>query len=132
MTHGRTKKTKASLAGWWKGLPLLILPFTVFFAEAHFKTVILRNHYQAGKLAEEVQNIEARIEILRDERSHLTRFSQLEKAAPDLGLVEPEPGQVIILRADASLFEETYLVAREASDGGAEGSEAGAAPLSGE
>ena len=90
---------KASLRGWWKGLPLVVLPFGILFAEAWMRTQILAHNYEAGEMRKSARELESRLEKLQDEESHLMRMSRMEEAAPELELVEPAPGQIVVLTA---------------------------------
>lgn len=89
----------ATLSGWWKGLPLLMLPFSVLFSEAWMRTQILSSHYEANELSEQIRALEARVEALHDDQVNLIRLDRIDEKAPDLGLVEPQPGQIVLLRS---------------------------------
>lgn len=97
MAAKRGTKRRATLAGWWRGVPFVIVPFAVLFSEAWFRTGILTNHYRLNELTVEMRDVQARIQELRVEESHLTRLSRIDSAAPDLGLIPPSPGQVVVI-----------------------------------
>jgi hypothetical protein len=93
----KTAKKRASLAGWWKGLPFVLVPFAIVFSEAWFRTGILVNYFEIGEITERMRIVQERVQELRAEDSHLRRQSRIDSAAPDIGLVPPEPGQVIVI-----------------------------------
>lgn len=93
----KSPKKHATLAGWWKGLPFVLVPFTIVFSEAWFRTGILENYFEIGQHTERMRAVQERVQELRVEESSLRRLSRIDSAAPDLGLVPPEPGQVIVI-----------------------------------
>ncbi|MEX2016011.1 MAG: hypothetical protein WD873_05185 [Candidatus Hydrogenedentales bacterium] len=93
------RKKRASLRGWWKGLPLLVMPFSLIFGEAWLRTQILNNDYEVNALNQRIRTLEGRLKSLRDEQVHLVRMERITAEAPDLGLVEPDPGQIVMLVA---------------------------------
>ena len=94
-------KRKASLRGWWKLLPFILLPASVIFFEAWAHTQILKDHYEASALLKELHSVRDASDILRDRRHHLERMERIHNQAIDLGLLEPSPGQIEVIFADA-------------------------------
>ena len=107
MRRSAERTKRANLRGWWKGLPLLVMPFSMIFGEAWLRTQILNNDYEVNALNQRVRSLEARLETLRDEQVHLVRMERITEKAPDLGLVEPDPGQIIVLVAGTQGTERT-------------------------
>ena len=95
MTSMRTQPLrKASLRGWWISLPLLLPPFIVLFSEAWLHTQILRNQYQVNTITQSTRALQGRIDVLLEDHHRLVRMERIYAKAPDLGLVEPNPGQI--------------------------------------
>lgn len=92
---------RATLRGWWKCLPLLALPFSVMGSEIWFQTQILMNDYAASEVRARVSEIDGRIAELRGKGHHLGRLERMHEKAPDLGLVEPNPNQIEVIRTEA-------------------------------
>ena len=95
------RKRKASLRGWWKLLPFILLPSSAIFFEAWANTQILKDHYEASALLTELQSIRDASDVLRDRHHHLERMERIYDQAVDLGLIEPSPGQIEVIFADA-------------------------------
>lgn len=111
MRRSAERKKQASLSGWWKGIPLLVMPFSMIFGEAWLRTQILNNDYEVNALNQRVRGLEGRLETLRDEQVHLVRMERITEKAPDLGLVEPDPGQIVVLVAGERGHERTLETA---------------------
>lgn len=116
MKRSSTRTRRASLTGWWKGLPLIMPVFSVLFLEAWLHTQILANQYKANDLTTQTREIEGRIDSLRGETQRLTRMERINAKAPDLGLIEPDPGQIETIRdrshQEEDLAREGFAVAR--------------------
>ena len=85
--------------GWWKGIPFVLIPFAAIFTEAWMRTEVLGKHYELSDLNGAVRESRERIQALRAQESHLRRISRIDSVAPDLGLVVPAPGQVVLIEA---------------------------------
>lgn len=96
-----SKRDIGSLRGWWKALPFLFLPFAVIFFEAWLHTQILQNQYKVNGLSGEIRQLEERLHVLREEHHRLGRIERMTAKAPDLALVAPKPGQIIVIRPEA-------------------------------
>lgn len=103
MSQGSRYQRRASLGGWWKCAPLIVLPFGILFAEAWLQTNILRNHYKIHELTLERRALDTEIKALSDGRNRLSRIERIDAQAPRLGLVKPLPGQRRIVREPATL-----------------------------
>ena len=95
------RKRKASLRGWWKLLPFILLPSLAVFFEAWVHTQILKDHYEASALLKELHSVRDASDLLRDRHHHLERMERIHYQAIDLGLIEPSPGQIEVIFADA-------------------------------
>ncbi len=105
----RLKKKRATLTGWWKSVPLLLLPFSILFTEAWLHTQILAREYEQNDLREVLRKTDGQIDVLRDASHELNRMERMERAAPDLGLLPPAPGQVIEIHASTIPMNESEV-----------------------
>ena len=102
MTSTRTRPhRKASLRRWWISLPLLLPPFMVLFSEAWLHTQILHNQYEVNTVTQSTRALQGRIDVLLEDHHRLVRMERIYAKAPDLGLVEPNPGQIVEIVAAA-------------------------------
>lgn len=88
---------KVSLRGWWRVLPFLLLPFLVFSYQAWLHTEILANQYEANDLIVLIREAEAANQDLSGAMQELEGIKRIDAKAPDLGLVEPNPGQRVLI-----------------------------------
>ena len=88
---------KTSLRGWWRVLPFLLLPFGVFLYQAWLHTEILANQYEVNDLTVSIRETRDMNRDLSDAKYHLERMVRIDEKAPDLGLMEPKPGQLIFI-----------------------------------
>lgn len=106
--HRGKRSRPGSLKGWWKALPLLMLPFSVAFSETWLQTQVLTLQYRANQLSYQIRDVEGSLDSLQDERRDLVRIDRITAKAPELGLVVPNPGQLeFILDPDAPALLET-------------------------
>ena len=80
-----------------KWLPVVALPFGVFFFETWLQVRIYENDYATTKLKSKVRDITSHIGRLQEHADDLMALKRLSDKAPDLGLVPIEPGQVEVL-----------------------------------
>src|SRR5690606_13227934 len=92
---------RASLRGWWRGLPLVLPPFAVLFAFAWFEVKRLDNEFMAGALADKIQPVNERNEHLEQEINELSTVDRLSAKASVLDLHKPSPGQHIVIHPSA-------------------------------
>lgn len=111
----KRREPKATLHGWWKYLPFVLLPFAVVFSEAWLRTGILESHFKLGELTERQRQVQEKMRALRVEESELRRLSRINSAAPDLGLVAPAPGQVVIIELDDDWREDPIVDTTEST-----------------
>lgn len=106
-----SRKRRGSLSGWWRYLPFVLVPFVLLFSEVWFQTQILNNEYRKNTLRSNIKRAEARVDALHDEIRELERMERVLQHAPNLGLVPPDPGQIIEILADGDNPLETRVVA---------------------
>ena len=58
---------------------------------------VLGHHYRANELSAQARQLRSEIEILRDRRHFLERLERIYAEALELGLAEPNPGQIEVL-----------------------------------
>ena len=128
-----TQNEIGSLRGWWKALPFLFLPFAVIFFEAWLHTQILQNQYKVNGLSGEIRQLEERLHSLREAHHRLGRIERMTAKAPDLALVAPKPGQIMVIRPEAaalaSLPTSTVLLRKKGRSFASEQSASRPAPL---
>lgn len=114
MRNTPRRDQRATLRGWWKWLPFLIVPFSLVMFEARLHARILANQYEANSLTTKLDEIEGKIDGLQDDQHGLTRLDRIASQAPELELVEPRPGQVVMVKPKqpAPLFD---IIAPEAN-----------------
>ncbi len=106
---------RASLAGWWKCVPFVAVPFCIVFFETWMRTQILTSEYEMNVLSNRTRELRQQTDELQDERFHLRRMERIDAAAPELSLVEPKPGQIVLVRAGKGLsaVEDRSVVAQQ-------------------
>ena len=87
----RLSEVVFSFAGW---LPSVAVVFGVLLFEAYTHLSIYAYGYQEGRLKSEVKAVTARIEELKAREAESAPLEKMEERAPDLGLVNREPGQL--------------------------------------
>lgn len=100
MRKGRRRR-RVPLRGWWRALPFVIMAGGTFFVFTWLHAQRLHNEYRAIEIAAEIDRVKDRIAGLRGERYRLGRMERISEAAPQHALVEPRPGQVKVVQADA-------------------------------
>lgn len=86
-------------------LPFVALPFGIATGVMWFQMQIYSNDYELTAMRTERERILTRIEQLEDRATRLKTLRQLEASVPNLGLiglVEPEPGQIRVIRMSES------------------------------
>ena len=96
--HARRSKRRASLRGWIKWLPFLVLPFSVLLCEAWLNIETFENDYEAASLNSAMHSLRQDIEELREQELNLRAMDRIQEKAPDLGLVNAEPNQIRLIR----------------------------------
>lgn len=83
-------------------LPFVALPFAISISEMWFQMQIFSNDYELTTMRTERDRNRARIERLEDRATRLKTLRKLEASVPNLGLIEPEPGQIKVIRLSES------------------------------
>ena len=96
---GRT----VGLNGVGKWLLVLSLPFSALFFETWINTQTIENDYEMADINRRLRSLGQALDTFTVETARLEALDRIEVAAPDIGLVEPEPGQIeIVYYADAN------------------------------
>lgn len=83
-------------------LPFVVLPFGIATGVMWLQMQTYSNDYELTTMRTEHDRILTRIEQLEDRATRLKTLRQLEASVPNLGLVEPEPGQIRVIRMSES------------------------------
>ncbi len=94
-------------------LPFIAMPFAVSISEMWFQMQIFSNDYELTTMRSEHERIRDRIEQLEDKATRLKTLRKLEASVPNLGLIEPEPGQIKIIRLSESDLDPQPGIAEE-------------------
>jgi len=73
------------------------MPFAVLFVETWIQLHIYQNDYQTNHLTQENRRLQNEIKDMEARKAELEAMRRLVTEAPQLGLVEPEQGQVRII-----------------------------------
>ncbi len=98
MTKAGKRDRRRSLYGWLLWLPVLGVIFTPLFFDAWLNIASRNLDYELCRLNTRLGDLNASLDASRVEAARLEAVDRLFCAAPDLGLVEPEPHQVVRLR----------------------------------
>lgn len=97
----KRRPTRMTLRGWTRGLPPLAACFGLMFLFAWLESQRLDNEYRAQEVTEEILHVKSTIGKLREQQHHLNRMENMEQNAPELSLMEADPGQIVIVRGEA-------------------------------
>ena len=98
MTTGRFAVRRVAVFwGLVKWLPVIALPFAVFFFETWLQVRIYERGYDASKLRREIKDVNAHVDRLQERIDELTALKRASERAPDLGLAPIQPGQVEVV-----------------------------------
>ncbi|MBI5092378.1 MAG: hypothetical protein HZB26_08035 [Candidatus Hydrogenedentes bacterium] len=111
---------KATLSGWAKWILVIAIPFSILFFETWLRTQSLQYGFVKNDLMKKQAELNERLKELRADEAGLKRMDRIEAKAPDLGLVEPAPAQIKIVRVKATKspdmemmpVDENYSMAR--------------------
>ena len=87
----------AALRGWGRWVMLLLIPFSVLGMDTWLGTETLKMDYEIAELNRSAKALYEEREALRLQEADQTTQNRIAMEAPDLGLVEPQPGQIQIL-----------------------------------
>lgn len=105
-----SRKRRGNLKGWWRYLPFILVPFGLLFTEVWLQTQILNNEYRKNALRLQIRDAQAELDELSDEIRELARMERVLERAPDLGLVPPDPGQVVEIHTAGESAEKQQVL----------------------
>lgn len=79
---------------WWKWTPALAAWFFVLFFEAWLNSERLKNDYEYWRLMQEFRGVEAEMRTVQVDEAALETHARLDARAAELGMCNPNPGQV--------------------------------------
>ena len=79
----RASRRQATLKGWWKALPFLLIPFGAFLTETWLHTEILTNGYRDWDLIGEIRVLKENIVQLEADLSRKTNVGTIDQQAKD-------------------------------------------------
>lgn len=97
----QARPARGVLSGTLKWIPVLLIPFSAFFFETWLQLSIFRRDYEAYELSRQIRETNARIEALEERADELMTLDRITEQAPDLGLVQPQPSQIEVVRVNA-------------------------------
>ncbi len=90
----RSRMTKATFKGRMKWAIVVLIPFSVLFAETWLNTQILVKDYKKVELTTECRQLTETLNALKIKQARLENMDRMDVEAPDLGLVAPGPNQI--------------------------------------
>jgi len=99
------QRQRAALYGWIKWMPVLAFPFSLMFFDAWLNIETRNNDYAVGRLSSQVRTLTSELEHVRVLRAQQENLGDLGAKAPNIGLVEPNPNQVVTVRWDGQWRE---------------------------
>ncbi|MCC6488594.1 MAG: hypothetical protein IT364_13945 [Candidatus Hydrogenedentes bacterium] len=113
MRNPYARSARGVLLGTIKWVPVLAIPFSAFFAETWLQLQIFRRDYEAAELSRQIKETGSRIEALEEQADELMTLERIAAQAPDLGLVQPEPSQIEIVRLGNEEPLQSFIVPYE-------------------
>jgi len=92
-SRGRRRRA-VPLTGWIKWLPVLALPFSVLFLETWLNVQTRVCDYEIFEINRSTRELQRTLDALKVREAQLAAMDRIGVRAPDLGLVEPNPGQI--------------------------------------
>ncbi len=94
------REQRRALYGWVPYAPLVAVVFGVLFCDAWLNIQTRRTDYELGRLNRRMRELRAELDALRGEQAEREGIGLLGDKAAALGLVEPEPRQVMRITYD--------------------------------
>jgi hypothetical protein len=84
--------------GWIKWVPVLFVVFSVLYVDAWLNTETRNNDYDLAKSSTRIREIQESINAMRAEEAYLEGIKRLALLASEIGMVEPQPEQIQVVR----------------------------------
>ncbi len=97
------EQRKQALWDWLRWAPVVAIPLSVLFADAWLHVQNWRRDFELGRLAERRQALSAALSEDHVVAASLQDLDRLEYMADKLGLVEPDPTQIVTINAASFL-----------------------------
>ena len=110
------KQRREAYHSWIKWLPVVAIPFFVLFFEAWLNNETWENDLAYGKLMDEFEQLSAESRAIETQAAGLESLTRLHQHAADLGLVEPEPKQIEVVRYQSGFALTPTAMAAQASE----------------
>ena len=88
---------RATLTGWGKWMVLLMFPFSVLAIDTWLGTETLKKDYEIAELNRDAKLLYETRETLKLQEAEQITQDRIAMEAPDLGLIEPQPGQIKVV-----------------------------------
>jgi len=88
--------------GWIKWVPVLFVIFSVLYVDAWLNTETRNNDYELAKSSTRIREIQESINAMRAEEAYLEGIKRLALLASEIGMVEPQPEQIQVVRYTTS------------------------------
>ena len=91
------RRPKAPLTGWGQWLLLLLVPFSALGLDTWLNTETFRCDYEMAEVNRQIKALTETLDGFRVEEARLIAMDRIEMEAPDLGLVDSQPGQIKVI-----------------------------------
>ncbi len=95
------REQRIALRGWIKWTLPLAIVFSVLFFDVRLNAHKLRDDYEIRDLRQQKTALDSELQALHVQEAGLQEFGRLDKMAIELGLKEPKPHQIVVIRGPA-------------------------------
>jgi cell division protein FtsL len=92
------RERRQTLYTWILWLPVIVPVFCMLFADVWLSVETRRHDYELFHLNTARRKLEAELDTIRVDEAQLEALNRLAVKAPELGLVKPEPDQIVVVR----------------------------------
>ena len=101
MAQKQKRIRRATLRGWWKNVPFIVLPLGLFMSFAYLETARLQNQYEQSEVISYINLLTRELDHLRANNRELTNMERMDDKSGLHQLRAPDPNQVIPLSSVA-------------------------------
>ena len=107
---------------WTKWLLVILIPFSALCFDTWLNTQMLKRDYELSEISRRERELHQILDGVSDEKATLETMAHSEITAPDVGLINPQPGQIQIVyfaNPDAATADESasYRLASQPQPG---------------